>query len=155
MGAGERTYASRGCLVCGRENPAGLRASYRAADGRARAEVTPPGRFQGFDGTLHGGVVTALLDDAMWYAAYSAGLFTMTAEITVRFRRPVPVEAPLVVEGRLRARRGRLAELEAELTAADGTVLARAEGKFLAVPDEVRRRLAPATAIAADPGEGG
>ena len=159
-GAAARPYSSRRCLVCGRENAAGLRVVYHAGGGRSRAEVTPPARFQGFNGTLHGGAVAALLDDAMWYAAYSAGLFTMTAELAVRYRRPAPVERPLRVEGRLVARRGRLAELAAELRGPGGEVLAEATGKFLAVPEEVQRRLGAPTAIeprpsaATDPSSG-
>lgn len=148
---GERAYGSRGCIVCGRENPAGLKVSYHAAGGRSHAAVTPPGRFQGFDGTLHGGIITGLLDDAMWYAAYSAGMFTMTAELTVRFKKPVPVERPLRLEGRLVSRRGRLAEMAAELRDGAGEVLAEASAKFLAVPEEMRQRLGPATAIRARP----
>lgn len=149
----EKAYGSRGCIVCGRENPAGLGVSYHAAGGRSRAEVTPPGRFQGFDGTLHGGIITGLLDDAMWYAAYSAGMFTMTAELTVRFKKPVPVEQPLRLEGRLVSRRGRLAEMAAELRDGAGEVLAEASAKFLAVPEEMRQRLGPATAIEGRPAE--
>ncbi len=151
---GEKAYGSRGCIVCGRENPAGLRVTYHAAAGRSRAEVTPPARFQGFDGTLHGGIVSALLDDAMWYAAYSAGMFTMTAELTVRFKKPVPVERPLRLEGRLLARRGRLAEMAAELRDAAGEVLAEARAKFLAVPEDMRLRLGAATAIEGRPAAG-
>lgn len=150
---GEKTYGSRGCIVCGRENAAGLGVTYHAGGGRSRAEVTPPARFQGFDGTLHGGIVSALLDDAMWYAAYSAGMFTMTAELTVRFKKPVPVEQPLRLEGRLLSRRGRLAEMAADLRDGAGEVLAEAAAKFLAVPQALRERLDPATAIEARPVE--
>lgn len=167
----ERPYGSRNCIVCGRHNPAGLQVTYRAEDGRSRAEVTPPERFQGFDGTLHGGIVSALLDDAMWYAAFSTGLFTMTAELTVRFKQPVPVGEAVHLAGWVRGRRGRLVELAAELRragggeagggdaggeegggeagngGAGGEVLAEAAGKFLVVPDEMRQRLGGADII--------
>lgn len=144
----ERPFGSRDCIVCGRHNPAGLRVTYWAEDGRSRAEVVPPAHFQGFDGTLHGGIVSALLDDAMWYAAFSAGLFTMTAELSVRFRKPVPVGEAIRLEGRVQAQRGRLTEMAAELShAVTGEVLAEASGKFLLVSEEMRQRLGGADLI--------
>lgn len=135
-------YGSRHCLICGRDNPAGVRAAFRPTVAGAEAEVSPPEHLQGFAGVLHGGVVTGLLDDAMWYAAHFHGLFTMTAEITVRFRKPVPTGRPLRLTGRLVARQRRLAELAAELAdAASGEVLAEASGKFLQVSEAMRERL--------------
>lgn len=151
MGGGadvERGYGSRGCIVCGRQNSHGLGASFRPAPGGAWAEVTAPPHLQGFDGLLHGGLVAGLLDDAMWYAAYFQGLFTMTGQLSVRYRKPVPTGVRLRVEGRVVAQRHRLAQAEARLMAAEsGEVLAEAEGKFVAVPPEVRARLSPEDAI--------
>lgn len=135
-------YYSRDCLICGRENAAGIGARFVAEDGVAEAVVTPPAHLQGFTGVLHGGIVTALLDDAMWYAAYAQGLFTLTGELGVRFRRPVEMGRSLRVKGRLQARRGRLAEMSAEMRYLDsGELLAEATGKFMEVSPEVRARL--------------
>ncbi len=140
--AGGPRYGSRHCIICGRDNPAGARAAFRPAPGGAEAEVTPPAHLQGFAGVLHGGIVTGLLDDAMWYAAHFQGLFTMTAEITVRFRKPVPTGRPLRLAGRLVARKRRLAEMAAELADAEsGEILAEASGKFLEVSEAMRREL--------------
>ncbi len=128
--------------MCGRQNPHGLGASFHPSPEGAWAEVAAPPHLQGFAGVLHGGLVAGLLDDAMWYAAYFHGLFTMTAQLSVRYRKPVPTGVPLRVEGRLLARRRRVAELEARLVAAaTGEVLAEAEGKFMEVPADVRERL--------------
>lgn len=137
-----REYCSRECLICGRENPAGIRARFGVEDGVSVAVVTPPEHLQGFKGVLHGGIVTALLDDAMWYAAYGQGMFTLTGELGVRFRRPVEVGRRLEVRGRMLARRGRLAEMSAEIRYLDtGELVAEATGKFMEVSPEVRARL--------------
>lgn len=140
--AGAARYGSLGCIICGRENPAGARAAFRRTEDGAVTEVAPPVHLQGFNGLLHGGIITGLLDDAMWYAAHFQGMFTMTAEIAVRFKKAVPAGRTLRVTARLVARKKRLAELSAELAdAVTGEVLAEATGKFLQVSEEMRRQL--------------
>ncbi len=128
-------FSSRACIVCGRENEAGLRLAYWAGDQASRAEWVVEPRYCGIPGFLHGGLILALLDDAMWYAAYGEGAFTMTAEATVRYRAPVRSGQAVAALGRVEGRSGRLWRLAAELRDAEtGAVLAAASGKFLEVP---------------------
>jgi uncharacterized protein (TIGR00369 family) len=127
-------FSSRACIVCGRENEVGLRLAFWAGDGSSRAEWVVAPQFCGIPGYLHGGLILALLDDAMWYAAYGDGGFTMTAEAGVRYRAPVRAGQRVEVLGRVVGRSGRLWRLAAELREAGGRLLATAEGKFLEVP---------------------
>ncbi len=114
-----------------------LRFEVDEAGAEGRWRVTP--RFAGLPGVLHGGAVLALCDDAMWYAAFGHGALTMTAEASVRFRAPVEVGSLVVVRGWVLRQRGRLWTCAAELRAgaADGRLLASAEGKFLPAPAHV------------------
>ncbi len=135
-------FASRGCVVCGRENPAGLRAVFVTGPEGAVARTAVPEQLQGFEGLAHGGVVAGLLDDAMWYACYGAGAVTLTAELVTRFRRPVGVGQAVVARGWVVEVRGRFHAARAELRdAAGGELLAEARGKFLAVEEPLRGRL--------------
>ncbi len=135
-------YSSRGCLVCGRENLSGLRATFKLSPEGAWTEVTTPVHLQGFDGTLHGGVIAALLDDTMWYTAFGGGYFTMTAELSVRYKKPVPIGIRVRTRGRVVQVRGRLVEVSARMEDADsGLLFAEASGKFLCVPEEMKVRL--------------
>lgn len=133
---------SRDCVVCGADNPVGLRVRFAAHGQGVRATVNPQVHFQGFTGVLHGGLVCALLDDAMWWAIYAAhGTITMTAEITVRYKEPVPVATDLTVEAWVdRARHGLYATAGRILDSA-GRTLAEATGKFLPAPPELARQL--------------
>ena len=88
----------------------------------------------------HGGAVMALIDEAMAYAASSVGWKGVTAECNTRFRRPVPLETPLQLRGRVVWQRRNVIGLEAEILDADGTVLASGEGKFVG-----KARIAPGT----------
>lgn len=122
------------CLVCGPNNPAGLAAVFRREGGTSEARICGAKHHAGFPGIFHGGMVAALLDEAMWYALESQGFLGVTGELAVRYRRPVPLEVELAVRGRVVSRRGRMAQAAAQLSDLQGRVLAEAEGKFLERP---------------------
>ncbi len=121
---------SRLCFVCGLENSYGLHlAFYETGSGEVSTEITVPERYQGFPGVVHGGIVAAMLDEAAGRAAMTGeqGRFMVTARLEVSYRQPVPVGAPLLLEGALVRRRGRLATATAHLKLADGTLAADAD----------------------------
>lgn len=121
------------CFVCGPLNPRGLGLSFEAGGGAARAGFTPLREHQGYAGVAHGGIISAIIDEAMVKAAMSAGCpAPVTAELTVRFRKSVPVGQEVTVEARAEDAGGRLLEAEAVVRrAADGEVLATGRGKML------------------------
>src|SRR5207237_1793136 len=99
-------------------------------------------RQQGYDGTLHGGVVPALLDETMGWAIFHQGIWGVTAKLNVTFKRPVPVGEELVVTGTVLRDRGRGIETAGTVSrASDGEVLAEASALFLRMPEERRREL--------------
>lgn len=139
----ERLPTSRGCFVCGKENPIGLRVSFARTPNGVTASVCPPMAFQGFDGLMQGGVAAGLMDDAMWYAIYgTTGKMTMTVELTVRYRAPVPCATDLTVTAQVTEQHRSLYRCAAAITGPDGQLLAEASGKFLPAPAQVAERLA-------------
>src|SRR6202011_3211786 len=57
------------CFACGPYSADGLHMHFEPdGEGRVRADLTLPPRFQGWRGTAHGGIVMMLLDEAMAYA---------------------------------------------------------------------------------------
>lgn len=104
---------------------------FRIEGKTAACETSLPAVFQGYRGIAHGGIVMALIDEAMAYAASSVGWKGVTAEVSTRFRRPVPLESPLQLRGRVVWERRNVVGVEAEILGADGTVLASGEGKFV------------------------
>lgn len=122
------------CFVCGQENERGLRLRFESGGaGRARAEWTPETGFEGFQGVVHGGLVSTVLDEAMSKAVAWAGRQALTAELTVRFRERVMVGEKYVVEGWVTGVKKRVVETEAVLRGADGREHARGRAKFLAL----------------------
>jgi uncharacterized protein (TIGR00369 family) len=130
------------CFACGRLNPTGLQLDFDVSTNSATARYVGLQRHQGYDGTLHGGVVTALLDETMGWAIFHQGIWGVTAKLEVTFRRPVLVGEEIIVSGELVSDRGRKIETKGTVArSSDGTVLAEATGIFMRMPDEQRAAL--------------
>jgi len=120
------------CFACGPENPIGMHLHFdRAPDEGVRAVATLGAQFQGWRGIAHGGIVMALIDEAMAHAAGFAGHRGVTANVNVRFRKPVPLESEIEVRGRVTWRRRNVLGVEADVRGGDGTLLAHGEGSFV------------------------
>ena len=139
MSGEERTWRDDGrCLVCGPANAHGLHLTFRRGeDGEALAKGEVPEHMQGFVGRSHGGIVSAILDEAMYYAVALGGMpGVATAELKVRFLRPLPTATPFQVEARCLRRSRRFARTQAVLRVA-GEPVAEAEATFLPVPSDI------------------
>ena len=112
------------CFGCGQNNPIGLKLSFKRDGKTARAEFTPDKLYQGWNGIVHGGIITCMLDEAMAHAAHLGGIESLTAKMTVQFKRPAPVEEPLIITGSITRNTRRLIETEAKVSLPDGTVVA-------------------------------
>ncbi len=127
-----RAEIESACFVCGPSNPRGLRIRYaRSADGSVAATWTPEPTWEGFPGIVHGGIVSTILDEAMSKAVAASRCRALTAELKVRFRRPVPPGRELAIRGWILDRHKRRIRTEAVVTGADGEELAHAWGVFL------------------------
>ena len=88
--------ASHGpCFICGPENPEGLGLTFfqDVAGNRVVADLTIPLKCQGPPGFAHGGLLAAVLDEAMGKAAWLAGHRAYAAHLEFDYRKPVPVGA--------------------------------------------------------------
>ncbi len=131
----ERLPNSRDCFVCGIGNDRGLRLKFHRDSGRVYTRVTLPGWAVGFNSVAHGGLVATLLDEVMgWCANCALKGPTMTAEMTVRYRHPTPVNEELLLEAEVMRARGPLACIEGRLLRSDGTLCASSTGKHMRAP---------------------
>jgi acyl-coenzyme A thioesterase PaaI-like protein len=122
------------CFVCGPANPIGLHLDFRLDGELCRGEFTPSEHHVGYDGVVHGGILYSALDDVLANWLFLRGERAVTARCEVRYREPVGVGTALLLEGRLRRRRGPLAILEGRvLRAEDGVMVAECEASFMVV----------------------
>jgi len=120
-----------GCFGCSADNPAGLQLRFRRHGDEVTAEHALADRFHGAPGIAHGGIVAALLDEvscaAVWFPRQRP---VVTGELTVRYRRPCPVETPLRLSARIiDDTHPRYVVVEATVRC-DGEIVATSSGKF-------------------------
>ncbi|WP_419860291.1 PaaI family thioesterase [Candidatus Palauibacter sp.] len=138
------------CFGCGPANPEGLRlCSFPAAEGghdpdgsyEVIAEWTPGPNHRSFPGILNGGIIGTLLDcQCNWCAAHyfmrtrrlDHPPVTVTAEYTVRLRKPTPSDAPVHLRARIAEAGERKVVVEAELLSG-GERTATCSGTFVAI----------------------
>jgi uncharacterized protein (TIGR00369 family) len=128
---------SRQCFVCGVENPYGLHLQFfDDGEDRVLAEYTVEERFQGYPGTVHGGIIASMLDEVLGRTlmAGDPNHFFVSAKLTVRYRKSVPIGQPLRLTGKLVRERGRTAVAQAELRLPDGSIGAEAEAILVDAP---------------------
>jgi len=101
------------------------------SEGSACAEFDMSPNAQRVGGVLHGGVIMAVLDETMGFAALTLndGVDQVTVELKVNFLEP-GVEGPFKVCGRVVKRGGRVAVVEGEIRDAKGRLIAKALGTW-------------------------
>lgn len=127
------------CFVCGRDNPASLKARFLELEsGELLGIFEPDPVHQGYPGRLHGGVLSAMLDETIGRAISitDPGAWGVTVELTVRYRRPVPTGDEVRVLARIERDDGRLFEGSGEIRLPDGSLAVEARGRFLRLPVE-------------------
>ncbi len=127
----ELDYGHRQCLMCGSDNPLSFGLTFRAGDdGVVYGSFQSHGGLQGYDGYMHGGVISALLDSVMTHCLFHRGIKAVTGELTVRFKFPVPCTATLDLQAWVKSVVTPLYYVEAELLY-EKRVMARAKAKFM------------------------
>jgi uncharacterized protein (TIGR00369 family) len=132
-------HVSRMCMVCGTENGAGLGARFFELEGGELLGVfTPRTEHQGYPDRLHGGIASTLLDETIGRAISigDPGVFGVTVELTVRFRKPVPLDGDVRAIARITKDSSRLFEGTGEIVLDDGTVAVSASGRYMRMPIE-------------------
>lgn len=122
------------CFVCGPDNPLGLRISYRMDGAICRAQFVPGPFHGGYQDLTHGGIIYSVLDDVMANWLFLQGARGHTARVEIRYREPVALGEPLLLEGRMLRRKGRFVVMHGTARrASDLALVAEAEGTFMIV----------------------
>lgn len=123
------------CFACGASHPSGLRLQFRLnGNGSVIADWTPSHVWEGFQGIIHGGIVSTVLDEAMSKAVAATAKPAFTCHLEVRLRRPVAPGESLRVRGWVVRKRKRYIRVEADLRDRLSVERAHAWATFLEVP---------------------
>ena len=129
------------CFVCGEENIGGLKAKFLWDGNQATTTITALTEYEGYHGIYHGGIVATLLDEVMLKAILAKGIYTVTAEMTVRYKKPVQTGDTVRFVGRIVESRGRLYSTEGEALDSNGEPYATATARYLEAKPELKSKL--------------
>lgn len=130
-----RRSAHPRCVVCGSDHAYGFGLQFEVqSDGSVETELDCDPTLQGYEGILHGGITSALLDGAMTNCLFARGVQAVTGEMTIRFRHPIRLDDSILVRSWARRIEPPLHEVEAEIVQ-QGHVKAKAVGRFVDRPN--------------------
>ncbi len=130
---------SKSCIICGMNNPAGVKAPfYEMEDGSVVTLFTYSSEHQSYPGRVHGGMITCMLDELIGRVIWVTDpeILAVTLDINVKFRKPVPYDEKLYGVGKITKNSSRAYVGEAVIKNADGVVLAEATATYFKLPAE-------------------
>ena len=130
------------CFACGSLNSGGLGLIMHVEPDRSWTTITLDSRFEGWEGVVHGGILCTILDEVMAWALVGADNWGVTARMSVDFRRPVLIGREIRAEGWTTATRRRIVDTAGRIVdPVDGTLLASAEGRYVAASEARKQEL--------------
>jgi acyl-coenzyme A thioesterase PaaI-like protein len=118
--------------MIGRSNPLAPPIDLRIEDGVVHGRVKFGIAYEGPPGHVHGGFVAAAFDEVLGFAQSMTGHPGMTGTLTIRYRKPTPLEQELRFEATVLREEGRKIFTEGRLYAGE-RLTAEAEGLFVSV----------------------
>ncbi|MCW2607576.1 MAG: Acyl-coenzyme thioesterase [Frankiales bacterium] len=122
------------CLGCGPDAAHGFHLSTRRVGDEVETTHVFTHAQSGAPGIAHGGAVATVVDDLLGYLLYVVLKPGVTRKLEVEYLKPVLVDRPYVVRGRVDSHDGRKIWVSCEGTDPDGVVTFRGSGLFLEVP---------------------
>ena len=136
-----KQHSSKMCFVCGTKNRFGLHASFYEVEGNQLVALfTPCEEHQGYPDRMHGGLAATILDETIGRALMITNeeAWGVTAEFSVRYKKPVPLGQELRVVGRITRNTRRIFEGTGEILLPDGEIAVEGTGKYIKLPlDEI------------------
>jgi uncharacterized protein (TIGR00369 family) len=127
----EMKYAN--CFVCGQDNPIGLKLDFSFDETSAWAWFDSPQCFEGYHGVIHGGIIATLLDEVMAKIILSKDLVAVTADLSVRYRKSLPVGAQVKITGEITLQKSRTIHTKAVIADENGTIYAESTAVYIVV----------------------
>ena len=121
------------CFGCSGGNAHGLHLEFEEDGDEVFCRWTPDARFQSWDGVLHGGIISTILDEtAGWAAMRRFNRSAMTTRLDVKFMKPVRIDGGAIEAraGYVEPINGKIARFHATVRNADGDVCAEADADY-------------------------
>lgn len=127
------------CFICGSENPVGLKHTFYVTGKSVSSDIFIPDGYNGFKNIVHGGIVSALLDETMGWNAFIFGKgknLYFTRDLNVKFRTSLSTNTQYLLQTEFLTDKKMFAITKGYITDIKNKIYAEAEGKFIEIPDE-------------------
>lgn len=120
------------CFGCAPENPLGLHMDFFEDGDDIVSFWKPDGRFQGWVNTLHGGIISTLIDEiAGWVVSRKLQTTGVTSRLDVRYRKPVlTTETQITLRARIVRQMRNVVVIGVTLENAKGEICDEAEATY-------------------------
>ena len=131
------------CFGCSQKNSHGLKMKFYTDETTLYSWLSVPPHLCGWEGIVHGGVLSTMLDEIMgWSAIYTLRKIVMTKSMTIDYLKPVYIEDKLRVEGKVIERvSDREVIIEGKLYKEDNILCAQTRGTFAVFTANAIKRL--------------
>jgi uncharacterized protein (TIGR00369 family) len=127
------------CFGCSRKNPIGLKLEFLESEEFIEATWEPSEAYMGYPNVLHGGIISALLDETgAWCVSVKAGTAGVTTSMNIKYLAPVYInKGALTLKATLTGISGNNAAVLCRMFDARSKLCAEADINFFLYPPEV------------------
>ena len=136
---------SKMCIMCGLDNEYGVKAPfYSMEDGSVITLFSYREQHQSYPGRVHGGLITAMLDEmglrALWALELDEKTFGVTMSLETKYRKPVPYGVELLGQGKIIKDTGNFLTADARILDRNGQLLANGIIKYIKLdPQKIQK----------------
>lgn len=121
------------CFACGKSNPIGLKLDFETDGEYTISHLRFNENFAGWEGIVHGGILSTVLDEVMVKSANSKGFTCVTAELNIRYKKPCHTGEEYELRGKVSDIRKSIIITEGEIINMNGDKIASGSGKLFVV----------------------
>ncbi len=120
----------RGCIVCGEDNDFGLKTWFFTDSEFVYNNCILDSHYIGYPDRIHGGIISAILDETMgWAATVKTSFFYYTVELCVKYKNVAKPYTQLFTKAQLINTKGKIAFTQAVISDCNH-IIATAKGKY-------------------------
>ena len=118
------------CFVCSKTNPKGLHITFERIENMTFAKFVLEKEYEGYPGIVHGGILAAILDDAMGNIKYLEEYIAYTVEMSTRYINPSFTGEELQVRAWLESAQHKIVKAIEDIRDKKGVIKVRAKAKY-------------------------
>lgn len=122
--------SSNYCFACGERNPIGFQLKIIETEKGVKSEFIPKKEYEGYQDIIHGGIIATLLDEMIAWACRKKGYQAVTAELQIRYKKPMVLNKKYFAYGRIIKIHHKLIIGESEVSDEKETIFAYAQAKM-------------------------